>query len=168
MIRIISIFNWQYNLLCPIISILYVYTFITNIWSWYMCWIFKLFYELVVIIIIISWGIYNTILIICNLDNFWYCQRFRLVRWSLDDINSIYDNSSFWKRNSIMIYIIHIYNICNVHCLNHVLRFVTWRYHNFGRALLCVRWWWWWMLAIIAKERSIIDMFDSNYTWCLS
>ena len=95
--RIISIFNWQYNLLCPIISILYVYTFITNIWSWYMCWIFKLFYELVVIIIIISWGIYNTILIICNSDNFWYCQRFRLVRWISDDINSIYDSSFFLK-----------------------------------------------------------------------
>ena len=96
--RIISIFNWQYNLLCPIISILYVYTFITNIWSWYMCWIFKLFYELVVIIIIISWGIYNTILIICNLDNFWYCQSFWLVRWILDDINSICDSLSFWGR----------------------------------------------------------------------
>ena len=97
--RLISIFNWQYNLLCPIISILYVYTFITNIWSWYMCWIFKLFYELVVIIIIISWGIYNTILIICNSDNFWYCQRFRLVRCISDEINSIYDSSFFWKRN---------------------------------------------------------------------
>ena len=89
--RIISIFNWQYNLLCPIISILYVYTFITNIWSWYMCWIFKLFYELVVIIIIISWGIYNTILIICNSDNCGYYQRFRPVRWILDDTNGIHD-----------------------------------------------------------------------------
>ena len=97
--RIISIFNWQYNLLCPIISILYVYTFITNIWSWYMCWIFKLFYELVVIIIIISWGIYNTILIICNSDNCGYYQRFRLVRWILDDTNGIYDRPSFWKLN---------------------------------------------------------------------
>ena len=114
--RIISIFNWQYNLLCPIISILYVYTFITNIWSWYMCWIFKLFYELVVIIIIISWGIYNTILIICNSDNFWYCQRFRLVRWISDDINSIYDSSFFWKRKIyvFLILYINIYNICNV------------------------------------------------------
>ena len=115
--RIISIFNWQYNLLCPIISILYVYTFITNIWSWYMCWIFKLFYELVVIIIIISWGIYNTILIICNSDNFWYCQRFRLVRWILDDI-IIYMTAHLFE-NEIWIYVflilyINICNSCNV------------------------------------------------------
>ena len=40
--------------------------------------------------------------------------------------------------------------------------FIT-THHNFGRVPLCVRWWWW-MLAIIAKERSIIDMFDSSHT----
>ena len=106
--RIISIFNWQYNLLCPIISILYVYTFITNIWSWYMCWIFKLFYELVVIIIIISWGIYNTILIICNSDNFWYCQRFRLVRWSSDNIYDIVYMTAHLFKNEIRAYLFSI------------------------------------------------------------